>query len=101
MAIPSSPREKRTSFDKELYERDLRSQVEADNHRQTVNIDSGTVPTVDLGGLVVYDALVMRASVDKRGLRRQPRRLRSRNQECLRSNSTHRLRHPMRPSLAR
>ena len=57
VALPRRPREETACLGKELYERDIRYQVEADHHGQIVAID------VDSGGWAVADGEI--AAVDR------------------------------------
>ena len=57
MASPRRPREETARLGKELYEREIRRQVEADHHGEIVAID------VDSGGWVVGDGEI--AALDR------------------------------------
>ena len=57
VASPRHPREETARLGKELYERDIRRQVEADHHGEIVAID------VDSGSWVVADGEI--AAVDR------------------------------------
>ena len=61
VANPFRTPEETARLGKELYVPNIRSQVKADDGGQTIVIDSAAIPTVDLGGLVVYDTFAMRA----------------------------------------
>ena len=57
MASPRRPREETARLGKELYERDIRSKVEADHHGEVVAID------VDSGSWIVANGEI--AAVDR------------------------------------